>query len=149
MKALTLTQPHASLVAIGAKTIAARSRATAYRGPLAIHAAVRETAVTDPYHRSLLAAAGCDCQRLPTGVFLAVCALVHCETITPANCPCYPQYAFDDFMPGRFSWHFAEIIPLLEPIPARGHGGLWTLPEEWDQSLSSFLAPGSRSRRTV
>lgn len=39
MKALTLTQPWATLVAIGAKRIETRSWATSYRGPLAIHAA--------------------------------------------------------------------------------------------------------------
>lgn len=39
MKALTLTQPWASLVAAGVKTIETRSWSTSYRGPLAIHAA--------------------------------------------------------------------------------------------------------------
>ena len=39
MKALTLTQPWASLVALGHKQIETRSWATRYRGPLAIHAA--------------------------------------------------------------------------------------------------------------
>lgn len=39
MKALTLTQPWATLVAIGAKRIETRSWSTTYRGPLAIHAA--------------------------------------------------------------------------------------------------------------
>jgi hypothetical protein len=38
MKAITLTQPWASLVAIGAKTIETRDWQTSYRGPLAIHA---------------------------------------------------------------------------------------------------------------
>jgi hypothetical protein len=41
MKALTLTQPWATLVAIGAKRIETRSWSTKYRGPLAIHAARR------------------------------------------------------------------------------------------------------------
>lgn len=39
MKAITLTQPWASLVAAGAKTVETRSWTTNYRGPLAIHAA--------------------------------------------------------------------------------------------------------------
>lgn len=38
MKALTLTQPYATLVALGAKHIETRSWSTRYRGPLAIHA---------------------------------------------------------------------------------------------------------------
>lgn len=41
MKALTLWQPWASLVARGEKTIETRSWPTDYRGPLAIHAAAR------------------------------------------------------------------------------------------------------------
>lgn len=39
MKALTLWQPWATLIAIGAKTIETRSWSTNHRGPLAIHAA--------------------------------------------------------------------------------------------------------------
>lgn len=39
MKALTLTQPWAAMVAIGAKRIETRSWSTKYRGPLLIHAA--------------------------------------------------------------------------------------------------------------
>ena len=38
IKAITLLQPYAALVAIGAKTIETRSWYTPYRGPLAIHA---------------------------------------------------------------------------------------------------------------
>lgn len=41
MKAITTWQPHASLIAIGAKPIESRSWRTQYRGPLAIHAAKR------------------------------------------------------------------------------------------------------------
>lgn len=39
MKAITLWQPWASLIALGAKTIETRSWQTSYRGPIAIHAA--------------------------------------------------------------------------------------------------------------
>src|SRR5258708_5270609 len=42
VKALTLWQPWASLIAVGAKTIETRSWSTSYRGPLAIHAAKRK-----------------------------------------------------------------------------------------------------------
>lgn len=43
MKALTLRQPWASLVALGVKTIETRGWSTSYRGPLAIHAAATVT----------------------------------------------------------------------------------------------------------
>lgn len=42
MKALTVWQPHASLMAIRAKRIETRGWSTSYRGPLAIHAAARK-----------------------------------------------------------------------------------------------------------
>ena len=42
MKAITLRQPWASLVALGVKAIETRSWSTRYRGPLAIHAAARQ-----------------------------------------------------------------------------------------------------------
>jgi activating signal cointegrator 1 len=41
MKAISLWQPWASAVAVGAKRVETRSWATGYRGPLAIHAARR------------------------------------------------------------------------------------------------------------
>lgn len=41
MKAISLWQPWASLVALGVKTIETRSWSTKYRGPLTIHAAAR------------------------------------------------------------------------------------------------------------
>ena len=41
MKALTIWQPWASLIACGAKQYETRSWATKYRGPIAIHAAAR------------------------------------------------------------------------------------------------------------
>lgn len=43
MKALTIWQPWASLIACGAKQYETRSWATQYRGPIAIHAAARYT----------------------------------------------------------------------------------------------------------
>ncbi len=42
MKALTILQPWASLIACGAKKIETRSWATKYRGPLAIHAGMND-----------------------------------------------------------------------------------------------------------
>ena len=47
-RALTLHQPWASLIAIGAKTMETRSWSTSYRGPLAIHAGAAPVARTLP-----------------------------------------------------------------------------------------------------
>ena len=42
MKAITLYQPYASLIAVGVKRFETRSWATNYRGPIAIHAGMKE-----------------------------------------------------------------------------------------------------------
>src|SRR5690348_6608283 len=79
MKALTLTQPWASLVAIGAKRIETRSWSTSYRGPLAIHAAkgfpksAQEFTQVPPV--SVLFGRHYE---YPRGVVLATCRLVNC-----------------------------------------------------------------------
>jgi hypothetical protein len=93
VKALTLTQPWASLVALGAKRIETRSWATRYRGLLAIHAAaglgpvggnrgLNQLVANEPFW-SVLQAAGCTFGRraptgLPFGAIVAVCRLVGC-----------------------------------------------------------------------
>jgi len=125
MKAITLPQPWASLVAIGAKQIETRPYATRYRGALAIHAAKTSTPVDDPYYRNLLQSAGLAYDELPYGVILATCRLDDCEKITHANCPCYPEYAFSDFKPGWYAWKLSDINLLAKPTPSRGHRGLW------------------------
>ncbi len=107
MKALTLTQPWATLVAIGAKQIETRSWATLYRGPLAIHAAkgygkggLREHKAlcgSEPFCSVLNAAckahydaldtsvgvlrAMVESPFMPLGAIVATCELVHCEQI--------------------------------------------------------------------
>src|SRR5262245_57317499 len=104
MRCLTLTQPYATLIAIGAKTIETRSWYTGYRGPLAIHAAaglgpvggldgLADLLCEEPF-KSVLGALirGGDraaevsdarpdwitTERLPRGAIVAVCDLVNC-----------------------------------------------------------------------
>src|SRR4051794_27044458 len=105
MKALTLTQPWASLVAIGAKKIETRSWPTRYRGLLAIHAAARgmraarQTATAPPFSNALLKAAynpwphpyGADLVELPLGAVVAIVRLVHCLP-TPAEGSSWREY---------------------------------------------------------
>jgi hypothetical protein len=130
MKAITVYQPFASLIAVGEKNIETRPQPTSYRGLLAIHAARNPVTIKDPYHKRLLASAGLDIAQLPAGAIVALCRLVHCEQNTPRNCPCYPQYALSDFRAGWYAWHFSDVCALKKPLPVRGHSGLWTVPAE-------------------
>ena len=125
MKAITILQPFASLIAVKAKTMVTRPDATAFRGSLAIYAASTPVTVRDPYHRSVLMEAGVNLNHLPLGTVIAQCRLVDCWKITAANCPCYPEYAFSDCKLGWFAWMLSEIRMLPEPVPAQGGSDLW------------------------
>lgn len=141
MKALTLTQPWATLVAIGGKRIETRSWKTDYRGPLAIHAAkgwtkeVVDLAMRREPFRSVLTAAGYPLfSLLPRGCVVATCELVDCRTTdlltdrtaayTDGPGRSWPlddqERAFGDFTPGRYAWLLANVQPLPKPVPARG-----------------------------
>jgi len=150
MKALTLWQPWASLVAEGVKTIETRSWKTSYRGPLAIHASVMGAAwafpgsdvawealaevygLRDGYELWHECAAGEGYQQgyitPPFGSVLATCELLD---VVPTEGFCFsiddPQPGYGDFTPGRYAWLLGEITRLPEPVPARGKQGLW----EW------------------
>jgi len=134
MKALTLTQPWATLVAIGAKRIETRSWRTPYRGSLAVHAA-------KSFPKSARAFAfALDLGPLPTGAVIATCRLISCvptrelqhnrliEVDYLAGCEDFlldnRERAFGDYSPGRYAWLLADVKP-CEPIPAVGALSLW------------------------
>lgn len=133
MKALTLTQPWASLVAIGAKQIETRSWRTPYRGPLAIHAAKGWTKADvalffeAPFREPLTAAGYKFYSQLPRGAVIATCRLIDCrptEIIVP-SINGTAEVIFGNYELGRWAWLLADIQKLPEPIPARGALSLW------------------------
>ena len=87
LRALSLTQPWASLVALGVKRLETRSWQTAHRGPLAIHASwgfppsARRLCEEEPFLR-LLEGVGLDEDTLPRRAVLGVCRLLGCHLIT-------------------------------------------------------------------
>jgi hypothetical protein len=99
MKAITLWQPWASLLACGAKQYETRSWATNYRGPIAIHSAAKNIKsiykeifpCSDyEFHPSYFAkkqfcdaikACGLNENELPTGYIIATAELVNCKCI--------------------------------------------------------------------
>lgn len=130
MKALTLHQPYATLIALGVKTMETRSWYTRYRGPLAIHAAkvwteeafeeIRDEVAGKPYRDALRAAGYRVLGDLPRGAVVATCQLVDCmpaERVTPED--------FGDYTPGRWAWVLRDVQPLSEPVVTRGYQGMW------------------------
>lgn len=102
MKAVTLYQPWATLVAIGAKKIETRSWFTRYRGPLAIHAGKDKRFIDhrspyylcneQPFYNILMEHAALVAQRyispleisehlMPRGAIIAICELADCRQI--------------------------------------------------------------------
>lgn len=160
MKVLTLTQPYATLVAIGAKRIETRNWHTRYRGPLAIHAAqglgpvgglrgFSEICTSSPFWEVLNSAGYCGHHpRQPErGAIVAVCELHTCvSTIALATMKSYNELlpngsartwrltdqerAFGDYSPNRYAWLLWDIRVLPEPIPAKGALGLWDYDRE-------------------
>lgn len=151
MKVLTLTQPWAQLVAIGAKRIETRSWSTRYRGPLAIHAAkglgplggdgpsrLAHLCFVEPFKSALIQAYGEQASAeklrdmLPRGAIIAVCELIAIYRITDQGVegfrpqPPPNEIAFGNYSPGRYAWLLANVRALPEPVPATGQQGLWT-----------------------
>jgi hypothetical protein len=136
MKALTLTQPWATLVAIGAKRIETRSWRTSYRGPLAIHAAkgfpkwAREFTL-EPVCYEIARFGKPTNPAYPLGCILATCSLVACTLTSLAfeERLTARERAFGDYSPGRFAWILEDVKQLPEPIPAKGALQLWNWEE--------------------
>lgn len=130
MLALSLTQPFATLVAIGAKRIETRGWKTSYRGELAIHASkgypkwARELARDATFARALTAGGYDFPHELPLGVVVATCELTVCVPTDQMFLP-KEEAPFGDFSSGRYAWFLADVRPLKEPVPARGALGLW------------------------
>lgn len=148
MKALTLWQPWATLVAMGEKSIETRCWKTAYRGPLAIHSAARippkwlgVSSRTDPFRDALADVFGCRRDRdersgrhvddvirgLPMGKILCIVKLTGVE----ATGGIYEEEVsdkerlFGNYELGRYAW-FLEMLEVIEPaIPVKGNRMLW------------------------
>ena len=94
MKAISLWQPWASAMAIGAKQIETRGWSTNYRGPVAIHAAKRlkkremfDLANSLPFcavfQHELMPSFWCQklCEILPFGAIVAIGDLIACDAV--------------------------------------------------------------------
>lgn len=151
-RGLTLTQPWATLMALGAKKIETRGWSTPYRGPVLIHAArsmplfAQKLCGTEHFWvtlanrldlgekaslRSLVTA-------LPRGAAVAVARLVGCVAVSELAQPrLFAQHrfelpppgsaelAFGDYSLDRYCWFFDDIRALVTPIPCHGALGLW------------------------
>lgn len=148
MKALTLWQPWASLVALGHKRVETRCWTTKHRGELAIHASANLPPVwlgrsrfspefadevadvlnvrrdrddrLGPHVDSVVRA-------LPRAAVLCIVRLRAIEPTTPALREYLSQreLLFGNYEEGRYAWHVELIEKFEQPIPAKGNRLLW------------------------
>jgi hypothetical protein len=164
VKALTLTQPWASLVACGEKGVETRSWSTRYRGPLAIHAAAGLGPVggmrglvdlieSEPFATALRPhLSGYTAEEragdLPRGVVVAVVELVDVVRIETDGLPAgvdWPamvrvrphEHAFGDYRPGRYAWLLAHRFNLHDGVECRGALGLWNVAADVAEEVMS------------
>jgi len=128
MKALSVKQPWANLIASGEKSIETRTWATEYRGELLI---VSSKSPNIP----------------PAGSAVAVAKLVDCRLMTrtdedAARCEVYP---------GAYSWVLKDIRK-IRPFPVKGSLGIYEVDVAPGQLIEDgmhsdlFVYAGTRSR---
>lgn len=157
MKAISLWQPWASLIATGAKRYETRSWATKFRGPLLICAAKKgltENALRDMLQRTefreaLASAIGyqpktvwppLQPKHLPFGKAVAIVDLVDCirtEELTEEQIGA--DKPFGDFSPGRFAWKLENVRAFKEPFQVSGAQCLF---EVDDKIIQAALSKG-------
>lgn len=148
MKALTLTEPWASLVALGLKSIETRGWPTYHRGRIAIHAGKKFTGddlewlLTTPAAFVPLNDAGLDIDQFrpsrsfqtTRGCVIATARLTACVQFDLGMVERIGRHyganelLFGNFSKGRYGFVLADVIRLSEPIPAVGSLGFW----DWD-----------------
>lgn len=141
MMALTLNDPHAMLVAVGAKGIETRGwryPSYAHGQRIAIHSAkaIRPEDV-EAFHRPViyraLLAAGFDhFDALPRGCVVATVELSACvkaEEVVVERAQ-DDELEFGDYRPGRWGWLLKDPRRLATPVPCRGFQKLWRLPPD-------------------
>jgi hypothetical protein len=146
IKALTVPQPWALLIAAGAKRIETHGWRTSHRGSLAIHAGLRmpEAALLaqEPFHTALSTVLACG--PLPRGAIIAIARLVDVVPITPEleDQISADERAFGDYGPNRWAWQLADAQPFDRPISARGVLHLW----KWEPPPGVLESPGLLKR---
>jgi hypothetical protein len=151
IRAITIRQPFASSISVGAKTVENRGRRVSWRGELAIHAGLTVDAwaygderVQEALGETLPALA------LPTGAVIAVAELVDCH---PAEQPagrldptcCQPWGEKRHGGGPAFHLILANIWALDVPVPCRGSLPIgWTVPAEVEEQVRAQLAGVTR-----
>lgn len=146
MKAISLWQPWASLIAAGVKRFETRSWSTYYTGPIAIHAAQTTAGINDcsmelwALCKRVLGDGWSDRGVLPLGAVVCTARLVGCYRVkrlvsgqpfvdlqSGRYMPPREERLAGDWSAGRFVWGLRDVVVLKPPLRARGKQGLFEI----------------------
>ena len=132
MKVLTVIQPWATLLAIGAKKFETRSWSCWHKGPILIHAGKNcdpkyaALMLQEPFKSTLARYGFLKPSDLPFGAIIAHGRL---KSTNPTEAVRRRidarEKAFGFYGDGRHAWEFVDVRRLAEPIKISGQQGLW------------------------
>lgn len=126
MKALTVCQPYAELIARGEKRVENRTWYTHYRGTLAIHAGKSREWLNGTTDEELEKFYG---RRVEFGAVIATCTLADCIKLGDIQRGHYaltqPWLRDHVHTLGPFCLLLQDVRRLEHPIPCRGMQGFW------------------------
>lgn len=145
MKALSLIQPWASIIAIGEKQWETRSWSTPYRGPIAIHASGNrdevKAGVLRHFHEEAIGLK-LEAGTLPYKAIVALAFLTDCKPTEELRDTVSKREALvGDFGSGRFGLKLDMVLRLRDPVPASGMLGIWDVPPEVAKLVLGQLRP--------
>lgn len=132
MKALSLTQPWASLIVNRHKHIETRDWRTNFVGRIAIHASKANTASDRDYAGELFKQGLVEpVTHMPHGAIIGTAYVMGCRVTTDIVSQIGArEQSFGDYGPNRFAWFLTDAYRLEQPIPCKGALGLWTVPPD-------------------
>lgn len=158
LRAISLTQPWATLMSISAKNYETRGPTFPRRhlGELAICASLnfpkecQRLCYEEPFHEALRRGLGDTIAALPLGAVVGVVEVVGYVTAV-GGLPSYVarfgieaspaphEAAFGDYTQGRTVILTRNARRLAEPVPVRGALGVWTLPPDVEERVREQL----------
>ena len=137
LRVITVSAPHAWLIAGRLKHYETRTWAHAHRGLIAIHVGKNLSAVggvrglfdlcsREPFASALAHLGIVDPLAEPRGRIIAIGKLTAIHTAkTLAPTLDSDELAFGDYTEGRFAWQLDSVAKLRKPIVVPGQQGLW------------------------
>ena len=130
LKAITIIQPYAELIARGEKRCENRTQRTRHRGLLVIHAG-KSRAGLDRYRWTEPRT------ELDFGAIIAVAQLV--DSVPLAEAQRMPELVGDPHVTGPWCWILSDVRRLPRPLPCPGQQWFWDVPLAIREEIATAL----------